>query len=192
MSDRTTNEGAAQDEAPHDEVVNSLMDLQARLRGEAAPEAPLAPVATALEPRAVPSGSDRPTPGLPSPPEPERLRVVHDDLQVTTETGTVATPGAATAQGDVAEIDRLSALFRRLDTLESSLSVVDRRLSVGETGRRDVEQRLGRVEAQLHNLEEDIATAGTRVAETVTADVRAQFEDLRRTIAERLAELADD
>src|SRR5256885_17208689 len=98
--------GEGEGTGPHDEVVSSLLDLQARLRGDEPPQAP----------------DEREKPQSP------------DDILVVPEPEATADPPVAEERAEFASVtslrtatageDRLRSLTERISTLESSLSSV--------------------------------------------------------------------
>jgi hypothetical protein len=117
--------GEGEGTGPHEQVVTSLLDLQARLRGEEPPEAP----PEQAEPR---SNDMLVLPEAEAPPDPAEER---------TEFAPV-TSLRTSAAGE----DRLGSLVERIFNLESSLAAVAARAEQRETERIDrlvaLEQRL--------------------------------------------------
>jgi hypothetical protein len=170
-------------ESHHDEIVGTLLDLQARLRGE-----PTAAERRVEPPRAEPV-KERPNAEVPA--GSDGVTVVYGDLSVSEAMPlaepTIARPGTVSTNGP-------DPMRSRPNGAEPTVSVTSRDLTAMVGRVEAVLERLDRLESSLHQVmvrSAAAAVAASRGRDDVP-DETAVAEELRHLATERLTHDSND
>ena len=176
MSDQT--EFSA--ESRHEEIIDTLLDLQARLRGDASIREQLAASGRYEQLRIDPAEDGHP------PTRPERMSLIYGDLQISHTLDPEPEPGSAEARsGSPPEPESIGASDPMVSVTSSDLTAIVGRVEA-------VLERLDRLEVSLQQVmvRGAAAAVASSSGHSEVPDDVVVAEELRRLATERLASKA--